>query len=730
MFPRKLLTCLIFLTLFLPAFCALITPQTSWAGAFQGQAVVVLLDRTSFPEIMAAPAPNLHRLLQEGAVALMNTNNAGKKAPAGAWATLGAGRPALAPEEKAQAYNRWEKYGHEDAGSAYRRRLGGRGGTVVVPEIYALQQANRQARTGAEIGALGEALSSASLKIAVLGNADLPEKKERLAGLLGCDSRGSIPLGDVGPDLVRPGEGVLPFRTDYPRLIKAFKELKDQADLIIIDLGDTARLDNLAPGARPEIIAAEKERIFKEIDNFLGELQKIALENKASLLLVSPYPGREALEKNNSLGFIALAGPGIGPGLLTSPTTRRPGLVANIDLAPTLLAGFGLTPPPSFSGRPFHPVEAAGALDFLLAENQRIVALHNLRPAVIKTYIGLQIILLAAILLLLLWRPRLTYYLRPFLLWLGAVPLAMLFLGASNPVPDGILYPLYVAGLSALLALAASRWSPTDLGAWGLLAGGTTLAIMLDIAAGSRLMSYSLLGYDPLAGARYYGLGNEYAGVLLGAAIFSSTAFLELTKGKNSRLPHLFLPFFLLLIYLSGSPSLGADFGATVAGLTAAIFTWLQIKGRSLNWRLVLTAAAITLFITASFFCWDLNRPVLAQSHLGRAASMVKVGDFSGLYQMAVGKVAMNLKLIRYTIWSRILLVSLAVLGMIAYRPVGVLRKLSLEYPLLFGGFKGLFVAGAALLVANDSGIVAAATLSIFGVPPLVYLAVGQSERK
>jgi len=40
--------------------------------------------------------------------------------------------------------------------------------------------------------------------------------------------------------------------------------------------------------------------------------------------------------------------------------------------------------------------------------------------------------------------------------------------------------------------------------------------IVGDIVLGNALMQVSILGYDPIVGARFYGIGNEYMGLLAG----------------------------------------------------------------------------------------------------------------------------------------------------------------------------------------------------------------------
>ncbi len=82
----------------------------------------------------------------------------------------------------------------------------------------------------------------------------------------------------------------------------------------------------------------------------------------------------------------------------------------------------------------------------------------------------------------------------------------------------------------------------------------------------------------------------------------------------------------------------------------------------------------------------------------------------------------MNFKLIRYTIWTKVFLVSLGGLVLLFYRPLGRMQSFKAKFPFLYTAFVGITVASIAALVFNDSGIVAAATTMVFGALPLLYL--------
>ncbi len=118
------------------------------------------------------------------------------------------------------------------------------------------------------------------------------------------------------------------------------------------------------------------------------------------------------------------------------------------------------------------------------------------------------------------------------------------------------------------------------------------------------------------------------------------------------------------------------------------------------------------------------------QSHIGRTASLILSGGVSEIINIISRKLAMNIKLIRYTIWSRIFLASLGCLALLFYRPSGVMELIRQKHPLLYKGLTGVLVGSILAFIFNDSGVVAAATAMIFAVYPMVYLIFEQISIK
>lgn len=62
------------------------------------------------------------------------------------------------------------------------------------------------------------------------------------------------------------------------------------------------------------------------------------------------------------------------------------------------------------------------------------------------------------------------------------------------------------------------------------------------------------------------------------------------------------------------------------------------------------------------------------------------------------------------------------------YRPVGLIDEVRKKYPYVFQGLLGILVGSGVALIVNDSGIVADATMMIYGNAPLIYLISRERE--
>ncbi|NLG85532.1 MAG: hypothetical protein GX493_13240, partial [Firmicutes bacterium] len=406
---------------------------------------------------------------------------------------------------------------------------------------------------------------------------------------------------------------------------------------------------------------------------------------------------------------LIIIGPGFTGGRLFSPTTKRPGLVTNTDVAPTILAFLGLPVPAEAAGRPLKVRPAADVYTALSTEEARLTTAAFWQQPILKFFTVFLDGLFICCVLALLW-PELPWrrFLRRLLLLATVIPLALLITPIpTNPWP---FLPFFLGVLVVLYGffLFAGRDRPLF-----LICLGTTGAILVDQFLGAPLAKRALLSYSPLAGARFYGLGNEYMGVLLGSSLMATGYAYARWRGRRWLLPGL-LAFFVLLAFVLVMPGLGTNVGgflAAAVGFGMAIPAFAEKKVARRNLLLYFGAAFAFLILLGIL---DSLRPTHSQTHLGRLVAAMRTGGFGPFWEVARRKLAMNFKLIRFSGWSRV--VFFALLGMAitaVFPPERGLRAVR-AHPAMMKALWASLAAAAGALAFNDSGIVAAGTLIVF----------------
>ncbi|UZQ83896.1 hypothetical protein OEI98_001045 [Thermoanaerobacter sp. RKWS2] len=125
-------------------------------------------------------------------------------------------------------------------------------------------------------------------------------------------------------------------------------------------------------------------------------------------------------------------------------------------------------------------------------------------------------------------------------------------------------------------------------------------------------------------------------------------------------------------------------------------------------------------------FYLDSLRPVSQQTHIGQTFALVKSHGIKSLLQIFERKLLMNYKLIKYSIWSRVLLTLIVVLLILFFKPVGVLSEIFKKHTYIRICFVATIIGSILALIFNDSGIVAAATMMVFVGPMLIHFVIDE----
>jgi hypothetical protein len=693
--------------------------------AEHGKVVLVFIDRVGLSDLNGANTPNLDSLIHSGGIGLMTTNTGGSRSQRDAYLTMGAGTRVIGSDKSPLGYEVEEKYQSAAAGDYYKQISG-----VIPPPNavvnlgYAQAIRNNLNRSySVTIGALGKALREAGYTTAVIGSCDTPlEAKRYLVSFL-MDDQGIVPYGFVNKGYLTEDNG-RPFgvKTDYDVLSHQVDKLWNNADVIAIQLGDTSRAEDFRYEAADAMNEWYKQIAIEESDLFIGSLMDKMDFSRDLLLIVTALGPARDLAKNNRMTPVIIAGPGIAAGLLSSASTKRAGVITNLDIGATVLGHYGIPHQPGQLGSAIFTLSSGNDPHQLEAFNIRLTEIYNQRNFLLRSYVYVQVVLLILSLILIFFARRFLRYARACLLFLMTIPMSYLLLPVFHqPALAGsfILSWLLAAGITLILL---SR----KLGALKqitILCFAVVILLLVDQLTGARLIQGSPLGYDLISGARFYGIGNEYMGVLIGAVCTGVGGWAELYFSKERKYLSwlLTLPFILTLMILA-HPGIGANVGGTISAAAAlASFTILMWKGRLRLRHFIPAGIIIAVFITGVFLL-DSIRAVDSQSHMGQTVHVIRENGLIELYYIAKRKIEMNIKLFRYTIWTRVFLLSLLSVILLIFRPVGIFRVITERHPSLVKGIASALIGCITALLVNDSGIVAAGTSMIYIAPPVLLI--------
>jgi hypothetical protein len=252
---------------------------------------------------------------------------------------------------------------------------------------------------------------------------------------------------------------------------------------------------------------------------------------------------------------------------LSSQSTDQRGLIAAFDLAPTILAHLGLAIPADMRGKPIvtdGPLRSA-SLRALMA---RLHVIAGRRLKALGCLLGAWALLLV---LAAPWARARAWAMRAGALGVLWAPVAVLIPAALEPSApvEYATIALACMGLGAVTD-ALVPWPRAVLAP----AIASVLALTVDALAGTQLLMRSLLGPDPILGARFYGFGNELKSglaVLVLAAV--AAALYPAVRGTRAALA--MAGAGVLLAVVEGSARIGAGVGGVIlvsfGGAVAAV---------------------------------------------------------------------------------------------------------------------------------------------------------------
>jgi hypothetical protein len=238
-----------------------------------------------------------------------------------------------------------------------------------------------------------------------------------------------------------------------------------------------------------------------------------------------------------------------------------------------------------------------------------------------------------------------------------------------------------------------SGWICRD---WTALAAATAAACAVAVLAGD-VFRWSMLGNSIRLGVRFYGVGNEFMGSWIGAALLATGV------PGDRRVRWGAVGVLLGVALLIGHPALGGKVGGVITALAAAgVEAWPLLRRRAMMAAALGLAAAALVGLAA----WDASRPAGTQTHLGRLLLHVAAQGPRPFFLIARGKLLTNLRL-TLGLWGALLAAGIwLILEAHRHAPKAEATR----------AVQRLLPVAAAAFLCNDSGVIAAALMLSYGV--------------
>ncbi len=690
-----------------------------YANPFK-QVLILDIPRLSLTDI-TEQTPNLFHLMETGATGLVTTPLPDPLTLEKIYLSINSGNQVKPPSGGYSVYNVHEEVSKQRAGELYQSLTGitppGEGAiNMDLPKIIQLNGTI----ISETLGLFGKLLHSNRISTAVIGNADAGAEvttKNRYAAAALMDENGAIDFAAIGPETLQqaplfPGG----FQTNPVQIASYWHKYKDKAQVIQITLGDLERLENYGVYLTEKRWAYFRQEAVRNYDSLMGELLPGIDFNNTLVILYTVLPPGIQSTPGSRLAPVLFKGQSFNPGLLYSRSTRKTGILTQHDLPVTILNYLNIHTEGYYNG--YQLKSKPGDWRRMIGLQEDLMKNYNVRWPLLTGYgyllIGLFLLMILGLIFGFQGRIlRLAEWVYLFFLTFPAVFLVEAVINPLNWVAIAA-WTLGLAGLIFGAAFFASKRNPVN--ALAIISIITVVLILVDILFNGYAELTSFLGYSAVAGARFYGIGNEYLGFLLGGYIvWVSMNFNRMNTWKAEQSAQILWISVIFITILIIHPSLGSKIGGGITaliGLGVSIYIWL---GRPIRAKEILRLAAALLLMLILVGIWDsyINRNSI--THFGQLISFIKYSGFKNFTEIIVRKFQLNLKLIDYSAWTKVLIGVLLVVPVLYIRPPAIFAGFFRKYPGIAKGFLGLNITALIGLLVNDSGIVTAATMFIFG---------------
>jgi hypothetical protein len=481
---------------------------------------------------------------------------------------------------------------------------------------------------------------------------------------------GGAGLMTLGGGLPTEGEGVLP---DGPTNV-SFRW---------VDPATEGGLDGVAELVRQTVEASNADRVLVVVASTVPSPEMVAAKDELHPIVVAEGAPADLFPDSGAQGS------------LTSDSTRRDGVVTDLDVVPTIAAFQGVAAPADAVGSPIEIIEGPPPFEL----HERYLAQRRMYvPVGTAGGIYLAVAGLGGIALLALGS-RAPERLRRVFGWacLSVAMLATSLLAAGH-LPD-LTYAAVVPFVALVTVFGTLAFAPLEHRDVLLVPAGIGVTVLIFFVLEAALSWAAALtpfvGGSELDGGRFYGLPNVFIGLLIGACLWVAQR-LKTSAG---------VALLVGAALFAGLPYLGSNLGGGVS-LFAAAGLWLAVRERRRLgvWKGIGVFVAFALGGLALLLGAHAVSPL--ETHVTRFEE--RAGGLEGVVGKFGDRLQVGFDLIARNPFALIPVLGLPVTIAAVLWPPAPLRPSLRRSPAWRDAILVTLLAGAVAYVVNDSGPAAA----------------------
>lgn len=692
--------------------------------------VIVSMPRLTWQALVDEETPHIDSLVKRGSIASLSIRTPQNvRTIEKGYTSLATGNRALAvPSSESTFYAPDEMLEGNRAQDIFLDQQGidAKSSAAVSLGFELVRTKNTKGLFPVEVGSFATALEDNKKSVAVFGNSDSCRKdvalcRQRAIGYLGVNESGHMKFGDVSGDLLK-SDMTLNMKRVEDRAVDAL----EKHDVTGVECSNLERAEQARKSSTSAVNEESFTNAIQECDELIGNLVAELNLSKDRIFIVSPV----SPQAQEQLTVFIAAGKDISPGYAVSGITRREGIVALADIAPSVLTFLDVEPPDSMVNTllDFKSSSESSAQreSALIQTNDRALIRDSSFAMVSAIFIAT--VFLGAILSIIAYTkfprlresakilslisacmPTVTFLMLPLMLTLGtSVRIAIAFLifsmiGATVAYVLGEKYG-YVRVLLGIVSI-------------------NLLVQILDIITGGNLQLNSLFGYSAIVAGRFAGFGNLTFSIVAISAVCFVGLVQELAASRpswNMRWVNAALMAFLVgVLIVDGAPTLGSDVGGVLALTPTIYIIFLMLYNKRMNIKSFVIAAVSAILAISIFSLFDLTRPISERTHLGRFVKVFLDGEAGVVIER---KIFSN-----FHILTNSLVASVVILGtlygiFLFMRPEKFLAKSREAHPSFrYIAYPGL-VVGILGMFLNDSGVAIPGMMIAIAFPVLSLL--------